>query len=67
MAKKTNAENQAAYKLKKQEEGYVACTFWFEKQLLQKAKKLAILNGVGNGEQLNRLLEKGIEKELKGG
>lgn len=65
MAKKTNAENQAAYKAKRQAAGYVAGTFWFEKRLLLKVKKLAILNSLTNGEQLNLLLEKGLERELK--
>lgn len=65
MAKaKTNAENQAAFKAKKRTEGYVYFNAWIKKKVLSDVKKLAILNGLNNDEQFNRLLEKGLEREL---
>ena len=65
MAKaKTNAENQAAFKAKKRVEGYVYFNAWIKKKVLSDVKKLAILNGLNNDEQFNRLVEKGFEREL---
>ena len=58
---KTNAENQAAFKAKKRAEGLVYFNAWIKKKVLSDVKKLAILNGLNNDEQFNRLLEKGLE------